>query len=237
MKLRIAVATLSFLCLVTATALARPPACHKWVNDLTCADVGTQCATDAQWKYYYDRVYADEGSPRDACVQFYKVVQPNLPPSQIGYYIAPNDPNLAICTVNGNQGTNIELAELTPEPMCFLTPDGPWTRFGRGGEPGADFTVWQKKTVLMSKKHLDGAVLSDYAGDYYQELSVAMGPVPNQAQADHIIPRVDIQGCECGPNSFANMLYISRQLNGQMSNYGDHPARLDILHQFTREHP
>jgi hypothetical protein len=42
-------------------------------------------------------------------------------------------------------------------------------------------------------------------------------------QVDHIIPRKDIKGCDCGSNSFKNALLISAQLNNQMSNYCGDP--------------
>lgn len=70
--------------------------------------------------------------------------------------------------------------------------------------------------------------------DFYRDLSYRAGLLamddddpnarlkgkypPHAAELDHIIPRVDSKGCECGTNSAANAALISRQLNGKMSN-------------------
>ena len=55
------------------------------------------------------------------------------------------------------------------------------------------------------------------------------------AQVDHIIPRKDISGCDCGSNSYANALVISARLNREMSNRCSNPKRLAILQKYTFE--
>jgi hypothetical protein len=60
---------------------------------------------------------------------------------------------------------------------------------------------------------------------------------PGAVQIDHIIPRVDIQGCECGTNGIENTLVISAGLNGQTSNLIEHDARQAILHRWTNYTP
>ena len=55
------------------------------------------------------------------------------------------------------------------------------------------------------------------------------------AHVDHIIPRKDISGCDCGPNSYANALVISARLNREMSNRCSNPKRLAILEKYTFE--
>ena len=53
------------------------------------------------------------------------------------------------------------------------------------------------------------------------------------ANIDHIIPRVDKRGCECGTNSPANALVISRVLNMGMSNNVKDEDRIAILRRYT----
>jgi len=50
---------------------------------------------------------------------------------------------------------------------------------------------------------------------------------------DHIIPRIDIQGCPCGTNDIANTFVLSGNANSQSSNLVEHPYRQAILHQYT----
>ncbi len=52
-------------------------------------------------------------------------------------------------------------------------------------------------------------------------------------QVDHIIPRVDIKGCECGPNSVANAAVISGKLNEANSNYCDTESKLAMFDEWT----
>lgn len=56
---------------------------------------------------------------------------------------------------------------------------------------------------------------------------------PQLANVDHIVPRKDIYGCDCGNNSYANALVISWDLNNEMSNQCDHPDRQAILNKYT----
>lgn len=55
---------------------------------------------------------------------------------------------------------------------------------------------------------------------------------PCAPQVDHIIPRKDVFGCDCGPNSYRNALLISRSLNSEMSDNCAHPKRQAILNFF-----
>ena len=80
--------------------------------------------------------------------------------------------------------------------------------------------------------------LPDPEDDIYN--GVPTLPVPNRAQdridyanIDHIIPRVDIFGCECGTNSPLNAAVISRVVNIDMSNNMNHAERIEILRRFT----
>lgn len=56
---------------------------------------------------------------------------------------------------------------------------------------------------------------------------------PDSAELDHIIPRLDSKGCECGTNSAANAALISRKLNGQMSNSCLNPDRRRMLERWA----
>jgi hypothetical protein len=53
-------------------------------------------------------------------------------------------------------------------------------------------------------------------------------------QVDHIIPRVDKNGCPCGSNSFKNAQVISAKLNRQLSNSCSDPRRRAMIDFYTK---
>lgn len=64
--------------------------------------------------------------------------------------------------------------------------------------------------------------------DYWSTLDPTSFDWRRRPQVDHIIPRKDIKGCDCGANSFKNALLISAQLNNEMSNFcGNPPGQAD----------
>jgi hypothetical protein len=62
-------------------------------------------------------------------------------------------------------------------------------------------------------------------------------PTGPRANIDHIIPRIDSNGCSCGDNSSANALVISGQLNTEMRNSCLDPKRIQILNAWTASPP
>ncbi len=52
---------------------------------------------------------------------------------------------------------------------------------------------------------------------------------PYGPQVDHIVPRVDKNGCPCGTNSSKNAHVISAQLNAEMGNNCEDPRRKAII--------
>jgi hypothetical protein len=179
----------------------------------------------------------------------------------------------------------INLETITPEPVCYATPCGPYSDVaapapGPGSPPqlppytwprgrsGGRFSTTMKSAVLKANAgpHATTAT-SDLHGacgqfDPYSQLAVNDNVLANDddpdprdpedpivlqpplqiippaaVQIDHIIPRIDIQGCECGTNGIENTLVLSAGLNGQTSNLLEHEARQAILHRWTNYTP
>ncbi|MBL9023380.1 MAG: hypothetical protein JNL21_14365 [Myxococcales bacterium] len=63
----------------------------------------------------------------------------------------------------------------------------------------------------------------------------ANAPWECKPQVHHMIPRVDENGCDCGPNSAENALVISAKLNGEMSNNCNDPKMIAILDKWAPE--
>jgi len=75
--------------------------------------------------------------------------------------------------------------------------------------------------------------VEDDPDDYPQTISLNPAFWAGSAQVDHIIPRVDIRGCRCGTNQFANAAINSAWQNVRMSNDMNHPDRIKALCQWT----
>ncbi|MBK6516446.1 MAG: hypothetical protein IPG04_20655 [Polyangiaceae bacterium] len=56
---------------------------------------------------------------------------------------------------------------------------------------------------------------------------------PCKPQLDHIIPKKDIYGCDCGSSSYSNSILISRKLNQGMSNDCQNPDRIAIMNVYA----
>ncbi len=129
------------------------------------------------------------------------------------------------------------------ESMCDRIPNGPNkddVSFGNDlVGPGREFSPTQRDLVKeQTAQGFEGIYRSQafYLGiDAIEQLDDLAPPSQwwGRPEVDHIIPRVDIQGCACGPNSPANALVISASLNRQMSNFSQHPKRLALLDIYT----
>ncbi len=142
------------------------------------------------------------------------------------------------------------------EPMCDRIPNGPYTTDDpatKVGTPGGSFTNTKQRTELKQanngtanfwKSNVYVPTLApegttppvSVTKDYYPlvyPLS-SLNSYPSSYQIDHIIPRVDLYGCACGPNSKANALFESAKLNGEMSNNSQHPTRVYLLDKWTK---
>lgn len=135
-------------------------------------------------------------------------------------------------------GYVVDLKTLTPEPHCSCTPNGPYANVSWSGtmstwEAFFVYTKWTfpkelKKAVLtanfMNPAH-PGVYKSDAIHpdtglpfDKHSTLQKINTDDADAAEVDHIIPRVDSQGCLCGAPTPANAAVISRELNGLMLN-------------------
>jgi hypothetical protein len=95
-------------------------------------------------------------------------------------------------------------------------------RFGAPAGSGLDYYK-----VLLHRDWL-------FALDDDSEEGKLLGPYePNAAEVDHIIPRIDSNGCGCGTNSNANAAIISRKLNAEMSNSCQDPSRISIMERYS----
>jgi hypothetical protein len=70
--------------------------------------------------------------------------------------------------------------------------------------------------------------------DYFSTLTTTNFVPKQKVQMHHIIPRKDAQGCNCGTNSAANVVLVSAQLNGEMSNKLTNRALMELLAKYTQ---
>jgi hypothetical protein len=152
--------------------------------------------------------------------------------------------------------TVLDLEFVTREPMCDLVPNGPYSQFGTTGTPGGHFSTAQRETARQQNVLELGSLRSDigparpptldpleynllnFRGDYIfgydDDIFIPLiGGVQDGVNADHIIPRKDIHGCDCGPNSMSNMILVSWKTNISMSNNSADPRRQEILARYT----
>lgn len=120
--------------------------------------------------------------------------------------------------------------------------------FTRNDLPLGSAVYLSQRSVVLSRNELTtfgGVGLSIWRSDLYRtgneelrkfEPSECGGFLSGTGlcapQVDHIIPRKDVKGCDCGPNSYKNALLISSKLNWDMSNDCTHPARVAILKKY-----
>ncbi len=155
------------------------------------------------------------------------------------------------------------VVNLETEPMCDLIPNGPYKDLGpaRGMLDGQKFGQTMRDAIIAKNQsqNAQGTIMSELANyPAYEPFGtlnrIAQSDMPydddawvddpfppnpngtyaSSVQIDHIIPRVDVHGCACGPASYANAIPISASLNGAMSNNSQHPARKLILQTWTK---
>jgi len=224
------------------------------VTSVNCANPSAW--TFGQWRHYWNAQF--KATKEEACkayVETHKFTPPltALQKAVTEIQGGTGDPLSWYCVYDYDQNgtasndwdhahSSIHMVTEPAEPMCSLKPNGPYkalripTRLAFG--PGLDFAETTKNLVLATNKGLMNNNTSDAWDlsangqphlDYFDPLYQG-GPVYDQTpQIDHIIPRVDIKGCACGPNTSANALVISAKLNGEMSNNSAHPTRQAIL--------
>lgn len=125
-------------------------------------------------------------------------------------------------------------------------------------QPGSSFSSTQKTKLKAANTARWGVLDSDYTrvilgrtgGLYYQDTFFQTEddpeneeyPIPptissavwgQWANVDHIIPRIDVHGCKCGTNSYANAAIISASLNVGMGNNMTDTRRRRILCEWT----
>jgi hypothetical protein len=243
-------AVMAALTLASVTVSAAPPDCARWNAKITCADVGSTCDTPAKMRYYNEQLYSD--TALEACKKQHKYQNPTYH-GPIDIKVSDNDPDKYFCRIDNNgDGTidssvgDVQLEDLTPEPCCYRSPNpatAPYynltttpTSGTYGGSFGSGPGSKRERIIGRNPALHQNQLMSDYKHDLWDHL--VTGGLNNgykwSAQVDHIIPRVDIQGCACGQNSVANALVISAELNGEMSNYCSHPKRVDILNKYTK---
>lgn len=182
------------------------------------------------------------------------------------------DPEFGICLIDSDPSdqddsvddavNQVALVNLTPDPHCFLTPDGPHKTVSGGGNTyGAAFSsydpfrqgiysaqwgqrypsgfgsIYAPKIVTDAGTWRNPAWIPSPRGfDSYYALQNTLGVNdPDRVNFDHIIPAKDSQGCKCGKNSNSNLALVSRSLNIGMSNNIRHPARKALLQQWTQQ--
>lgn len=175
----------------------------------------------------------------NACQELYET--PFNPPADGAHayclYDANNDGSIDYNDVSLSGGHLIYYELVTPEPHCFCTAKGPYDGLKWAVERESPWAIeiasirrafprGLKTAVLAQNKMTNGGI---YKSDAILANSTAsFDPEPilqkdniydaDAAEIDHIIPRVDSQGCLCGEVTPNNAAVISRQLNASMSN-------------------
>lgn len=152
-------------------------------------------------------------------------------------------------------GTIVKHQEIDRQACCSRVPAGPYSD-GMPGTPGAKFSQTQRSNVKAANIQMNSNLRSDvdfpirpttyfeneptwlsFNNYYYFIADDDASPYklwnPYHAQVDHIVPRKDVKGCDCGSNSMANALVISAGLNVSMSNNCEDPNRIKILNEFA----
>ncbi len=159
-------------------------------------------------------------------------------------------------------GWDVEFKTIPREACCERVPAGPYSN-GVPGTSGGEFSQSKKNAVKSANiaMHGTGSMKSDYIfGDgtrwfthepvwlsfdytwYFNtdddgkllppgKFIYAWNPV--YANVDHIVPRKDKFGCNCGSNSLNNALLISAGMNVETSNNCEDVRRIKILNQYA----
>lgn len=164
-----------------------------------------------------------------------------------------NDNGVISAFEKSANNTTVFVEEVTRDTCCDLVPQGPYEAlFASVGPPPTSPDGSFLSTQISAIKALNHQRTNDPYGRYasdagmrarlpahpmnidYDFLSVRHWKGPNlNPQVDHLIPRRDSKGCQCGTNDWTNALLISADLNQRMSNSCLHPDRLAILAKYT----
>ena len=130
----------------------------------------------------------------------------------------------------GPQAVMVDEVPITPEDHCYCTPTkGKYGNVAWSMQMGPfeayAATFWHafpsqlKKAILQANYAANGnQYKSDSLWDPNKSLQKTNLYDDNAAEIDHIIPRVDSQGCLCGDVTPDNAAVISREMNAGMSN-------------------
>lgn len=217
-------------------------------------------SVDLTWpknKAFFDLVHQE--SALEACkiaVKYTEYEADNLDVEIIDDYgYCLTDPSGIPTYPDDYHGTIVKYQVIERQACCSRVPAGPYSD-GMPGTPGAEFTQTQRSNVKAANVQMYGALRSNvdfpirptrYFDDeptwlsfdnyYYFIADDDASPYklwnPYHAQVDHIVPRKDFKGCDCGSNSLANALVISAGLNNSMSNNCEDPNRIKILNEFA----
>lgn len=165
-------------------------------------------------------------------------------------------PGVNISLWGGKREDECELTLKPANPYAKLVPHhGPYERGGQFTDRSAIIESNKKRNnppivlpgvtkkvktdvpdVDLSEVLAHSTATPDPEDDLYGKTGLPIPDGPNRddyANIDHIIPRVDIHGCECGTNSPINAAVISRVLNIGMSNNMKDMDRIELLRMFT----
>jgi uncharacterized protein (TIGR03382 family) len=152
-------------------------------------------------------------------------------------------------------GSPIHLAVVEKDECCSLKPNGPYKNLP-SPPPGASYRQfsYEQKVALKNWRIMQsGALYSDAPVDSTEAYDAldwtryvdldddleepSTTPLStsrkNDLHVDHIIPRVDSNGCPCGSNKIANAALVSADINMRMSNSCENPDRKKMLRDYT----
>ncbi len=234
---------------------------HCDVNPDTCVS-GGPAMTFGRWRYYHWKNLTDTPQKACENRYFYSeykgypVQAHMLAPDFYACWVDTNKNNVIDASEQVTHST-VETTNVQREPMCERTPNGPYKNIrGPLGVDGGTFSTTQRDAFKARNLQLFGTLRSDagparpptavsteidfltwgniYLWSHSDDMFIPLiGNAWSQPNVDHIIPRKDIHGCECGPNSNANALIVSWELNVGMSNNAEDARRQALLERWT----
>ncbi len=223
---------------------------------------GNNVLTFGQERLWYSKLYAD--TAQKACENAVYYSSYKGTPVTANLF---GDGTGAGCQLQGQSGnwTVLWLGDVPREAMCERTPIGPYTNMGQFGIDGGSFSQVQRDNIrntnwrtfgdvrsdagparppaIPGEKRLDDGTPIDLLGmnstlfGWENDMIIPYIDAPTAANVDHIIPRKDKFGCDCGPSSYANALVISWTLNNKMTNNSQDSDRQAILDRWTLPPP
>lgn len=179
-----------------------------------------------------------------------------------GYCLAKEGSGTPVFPTDHVGGWTVVYMAIPREACCERVPHGPYSN-GVPGTSGGEFSSTKKTTVKDANIAMNGSLKSDYGKFFadgktrwfdseplylsYDQFwyfnvdddgnMVTKGFLkvwnPTYSNIDHIVPRKDKFGCDCGTNSLDNALVISAGLNVKMSNNCEDENRVKILNKWA----